>query len=212
MEGKEGPARPGLASAQRAEAARQHLAGERERLANDRETAADERERHANARQAAADEREHDIDARARQAGLSVETLHQRTLEAVDRARTLLALSAERLDRQEALVQRWLDTDSRGEAGHAREQAEVDRASASADRAMAAMPPDPSRPLERATASRIRAVKAIDDLAINQDEAARAYEELAAIAPDRRVEYQAAADHAREAAQRAREALRALTG
>jgi len=76
---------------------------------------------------------------------------------------------------------------------------------------LAALPPDPAKPVERARASRQRAVRAIDDLATNQEEAARAYEELAAITPGQREEYQASADRARDLARRAREALRMLT-
>jgi hypothetical protein len=190
---------------------REALADERERRADERERHADERERHADERQREADQRERDVDVRLRGAGVGAATLHQRTLEAIDRARELLVLSAARLDRQAASVKRWQGADSRDRARQAREQEEVDRASAEAGRALAALPPDPGRPLQQAGASRQRAVRAIRDLATNYDEVARAYTELAAITPGRREEYQACAEKAREAARKARQALRTLT-
>ena len=214
MQGEQAAEQPGTEAAhaaRRAEAARERTAGQREQQANQRESTANERERraderelHADERQQKADERERRIDDRARQSGLNVETLHQRTLEAIDRARELLALSAERLDRQEA-------TTRRGQAGRDRDQAEVDRASAEAQRAMAALPPDPSRSMQQARVNLERAVRSLTDLADSRDAACLAFEELAALTPDRRAEYQAAADRERAAAHKAREVLRTLT-
>ncbi|MHB1877303.1 MAG: hypothetical protein ACYCPF_20890, partial [Streptosporangiaceae bacterium] len=158
---------------------RERRVDERELQADERELQADERQRKADERQRKADERERRIDDWGRRSGLEVETLHQRTLEAIDRARELLALSAERLNRQEATVRR-------DQKGRERDQAEIDRASADARRAMSALPPDPSRPIEQATGHLERAVRALSDLAGSRDAACQAYEELAALTPDRR--------------------------
>ena len=217
--------RPDAAAAERAEAARERsaderehqadarerqanrreaVADERERRADERERQADERERQAGERQQQVDERERRLDERSRQSGLDVATLHQRTLEAIERARELLALSAKRLDRQEA-------TALRDEAGRERDQAEIDRASADAERGIAALPPDPSRPIGQARVHLEHAQRALTDLAASRDAASRAYQELAALTPSRREEYRAAADREAAAARKARELLRALT-
>jgi hypothetical protein len=116
----------------------------------------------------------------------------------------LLALSAERLDRQEA-------TARREQVSRQRDQAEIDRATAEAQRAMADLPPDPSRSIQQARVNLERAVRVLTDLADSRDAACHAYEELAALTPGRREEYQAAADSERAAASKAREILRTLT-
>ena len=76
---------------------------------------------------------------------------------------------------------------------------------------MAALPPDPSRSMQQARVNLERAVRSLTDLADSRDAACLAFEELAALTPDRRAEYQAAADRERAAAHKAREVLRTLT-
>ncbi len=149
--------------------------------------------------------RERSLGDRAQKLGVSVEDLQQRVLASIERSRALLARSAERLDRQEAgLARAANDRD--------RQQAEINRQSAEAERRLVSGLPDPSKAVERAREVRTRARNAVEAFAAAQDEIARVNEQLAARVPERRDEYQQAADQARDTARKERHVLPVLTG
>jgi chemotaxis regulatin CheY-phosphate phosphatase CheZ len=79
-----------------------------------------------------------------------------------------------------------------------------------AERDLAAWLPDLSSLTERAEAQRKRVVTAAEAFAPNQEQLARALEELAARRPGRREEYRRGAEEARSLAHQAHEFLRAL--
>lgn len=138
-----------------------------------------------------------------RKIGAAVASMEQRTLETIERSRVLLEASGQRLDRQEAAVK----------CAHAqgqRQQADIDRASAEAARDLAAQLPDPSRPAQRSEKLRKQALTAIEAFALNLEETARTYEQLAASVPERRDENRQSAARARRNARRARRAREIL--
>jgi hypothetical protein len=205
--GRAADARSQLTGGRERFAERERLADERDRKAGDREAVADEREQLADEREREDDrretalverlreveERERELDERRRALGEPAKTLEQQALEAIERSRSLMSLSGERLDRWEAAIMR-------SQAGRERQQAEIDRAVAESERAQAAMPPDPGKAVEQASALGKQALTAIEAFPAKQDEIVRIHEDLAAECLERRDECMRAADPARTTA------------
>jgi hypothetical protein len=76
---------------------------------------------------------------------------------------------------------------------------------------VAAWRPDPGQQVRRAEELRKQACAVIEGLARTEEEVARIHEELAVSQPGHRDEYRRAAEHARQTARNAREALRSFT-
>jgi len=129
--------------------------------------------------------------------------MDQRAQEDIERARQLLALSAERLNRGEARIKRE-------QARRSRQQAQIDRESAGTERDLAAWRPDPKQLIGQRKALRTETGRAIEALTMNEERVARTYEDLAVSQPERRQEYRATAEQARDTARKVREVLRAF--
>jgi hypothetical protein len=169
---------------------------------NQRDGRAGEREREADRREA--DERERELDERGRALGWAVETLEQRTLETIERSRALLGYDVERLNREETAARRATER-------RARQQAQINRASAESERGLAAWQPDPGVQVKRAQELRRQARTAIEAFSATEEQIARLHDELAASRPERRDEFRRTAEQARQVARQAREAPRAFT-
>jgi hypothetical protein len=118
---------------------------------------------------------------------------HRDALEAIESSLGLLSASADSFQRDEEAVKRVT----------ARAQAERQRAG-----------PSPARqgPAKRATEVRNRLAATIAAFAVAEDNAARIFDQLAASRPEHASAYQGKAQHARDAADRARELARKLAG
>jgi hypothetical protein len=187
---------------------REREADDRQALADDRERHADDREREADDRQALADERDHvaddreaQLDQHGRELRIPVVSVSQRAMETIRRSRDALSASGQRLDRSEATLRR-------AAALVAREQADIDRASAQGTRDLQHQLPDPGEHIERATLLRKRIADTASALAWEHEEIARIHDEMAARRPSEAAEYLRIARKARTAADRARKTER----
>jgi len=97
-----------------------------------------------------------------------------------------------------------------GRARLARQQAEVDRASAESGRKQASAPPEPAALARRSRLLRQQSLEMLEALAASEEEVARVHEDLAARHPGGRDDLLRVAEQARTAARRARENLELL--
>jgi hypothetical protein len=169
---------------------------------------ADQGGRKAVVREALADRREREADEREEQMRALIGELrglvtgvHRDALEAIESSLGLLSASAESFQRGEEAVKRAAARRHREEAATARAQDERQRADS---------PPARQGPAKRATEVRNRLSATIAAFAVAEDNAARIFDQLAASRPEHASAYQDKAQHARDAADRARELSREL--
>jgi len=182
---------------------REHEADRREREADRRERDADEREALADRREREADEREEQMRALIGELRGLVTGAHRDALEAIESSLGLLSASAESFQRDDEAVKRAAARRRREEAATARVHDERQRAGSPRAR---------QAPAEDATEVRNRLSATIAAFAVAEDNTARIFDQLAASRPEHASAYQGKAQHARDAADRARELSRKLAG
>ena len=184
---------------------REREADEREALANRRERGADEREALADRRERGADEREEQMQALVGELRGLVTGAHPDALEAIERSLALLLDSADSVQRGEEAVERAAARRRREEAAAARAAAQDKRQQAHSSAAGPGL-------RGQAREIRTRLCATVAAFAEAEYNAARIFDQLAVSRPERGSAYRQRAQHARDAADRAREISRELTG